>query len=152
MTSLPVMRDGLPGIRLLPAPLGARVYDALLGGKDNFAPDQKVAQAMIKSFPAAVESVHANRAFLERTVTYLVNEADIRQFLDIGTGLPSADNTHEVAQRYALGAGCSTWTTTVATRVVHTHVNAVMPPGRDEGCLTLRQARTRPRVEATFAP
>jgi len=76
----------------------ARVYDALLGGKDNFTADRAAAEAGMRAFPASGSSVRANRAFLARTVEYLAASAGIRQFLDIGTGLPSASNTHEVAQ------------------------------------------------------
>ena len=79
-------------------PHPARVYDVWLGGKDNFAVDRAAAEAGLKAFPSTVKSVRANRAFLARTVEYLVAEAGIHQFLDIGTGLPAANNTHEVAQ------------------------------------------------------
>lgn len=82
-------------------PHPARVYDAWLGGKDNFAADRAAAEAGIQAFPATVKSVRANRAFLARAVEYLTADAGIRQFLDIGTGLPSASNTHEVAQAIA---------------------------------------------------
>jgi hypothetical protein len=82
-------------------PHAARVYDYWLGGKDNFAADRAVAEAGIQARPGVVQGVRANRAFLARGVNYLVTEAGIRQFLDIGTGLPSADNTHEVAQSIA---------------------------------------------------
>jgi hypothetical protein len=79
----------------------ARMYDYWLGGKDNFPADRAAAEAGIKAFPETVQSARSNRAFLARAVNYLVTEAGIRQFLDIGTGLPSADNTHEVAQSIA---------------------------------------------------
>jgi hypothetical protein len=79
----------------------ARVYDFWLGGKDNFASDRAAGEAGIQAFPATVQSVRASRAFLARAVKYLAAEAGVRQFLDIGTGLPSADNTHEVAQAIA---------------------------------------------------
>jgi hypothetical protein len=79
----------------------ARVYDYYLGGKDNFAADRAAAEAGLKAFPGVLQSVRANRAFLERAVQYLTAEVDIRGFLDIGTGLPSANNTHEVAQSIA---------------------------------------------------
>jgi hypothetical protein len=82
-------------------PHPARVYDVWLGGKDNYAADRAAAEAGLQAFPSTVKSVRANRAFLARTVEYLVAEAGIRQFLDIGTGLPSANNTHEVAQSIA---------------------------------------------------
>jgi hypothetical protein len=86
----------------LNAPNPARVYDALLGGKDNFAADRAVADKLAAAKPALRHNVRANRAYLGRVVRYLAREAGIRQFLDLGTGLPSLDNTHEVAQRAAL--------------------------------------------------
>jgi S-adenosyl methyltransferase len=76
----------------------ARVYNYWLGGKDNFAADRAAAEQAMAAFPDIVHSARANRAFLRRTVAYLVGTAGIRQFLDIGTGIPSANNTHEVAQ------------------------------------------------------
>jgi hypothetical protein len=76
----------------------ARVYNYWLGGKDNFAADRAAAEQAMAAFPDIVLSARANRAFLRRAVTYLTREAGIRQFLDIGTGIPSANNTHEVAQ------------------------------------------------------
>jgi hypothetical protein len=76
----------------------ARVYNYWLGGKDHFAADREAADEAIRAYPDMYSSVRANRAFLRRTVSYLTAEAGIRQFLDIGTGLPSASNTHEVAQ------------------------------------------------------
>jgi hypothetical protein len=79
----------------------ARVYDYWLGGKDNFAADREAGEAVLKAYPALASSVRANRAFLARTVRYLVAEEGIRQFLDIGTGIPAANNTHEVAQAAA---------------------------------------------------
>src|SRR5437867_13456828 len=75
----------------------ARVYDYWLGGKDNFAVDRAAAEQVMETFPDIPVSVRAQRAFLGRAVHYLVAEAGIRQFLDIGTGLPSGNNTHEVA-------------------------------------------------------
>jgi hypothetical protein len=79
----------------------ARVYDYWLGGKDNFAADRAAAEHVIATMPDVLVSVRAQRAFLGRAVHYLAAEAGIRQFLDIGTGLPAAGNTHEVAQRAA---------------------------------------------------
>jgi hypothetical protein len=79
----------------------ARVYDYWLGGKDNFEADRVVAEQVIATLPDIRLSVRAQRAFLGRAVHFLAAEAGIRQFLDIGTGLPSANNTHEVAQRVA---------------------------------------------------
>jgi hypothetical protein len=79
----------------------ARVYDYWLGGKDNFAADRQAAEIMMRETPHVVEGVRGNRAFLARAVRYLAGECGIRQFLDIGTGLPAANNTHEVAQTVA---------------------------------------------------
>jgi len=79
----------------------ARVYDYWLGGKDNFAADRELGERTLAAYPNLVFSVRANRAFLARAVRFLAAEAGIRQFLDIGTGIPTADNTHEVAQRIA---------------------------------------------------
>jgi hypothetical protein len=79
----------------------ARVYDYWLGGKDNFAADREAAELAIAANPGIRAGARANRAFLSRTVRYLARECGIRQFLDIGTGLPTAANTHEVAQAVA---------------------------------------------------
>jgi hypothetical protein len=79
----------------------ARVYDYWLGGKDNFAADREAAEQAIAANPTILPGVRTNRAFLRRAVRYLAGEAGIRQFLDVGTGLPSADNTHQVAQAVA---------------------------------------------------
>ena len=82
----------------------ARIYDYWLGGKDNFAVDREAAQQAIAAYPPILRGVRAQRAFLVRAVRYLAVEAGIRQFLDIGTGIPTADNTHQVAQAAAPGA------------------------------------------------
>jgi SAM-dependent methyltransferase len=79
-------------------PNGARIYDYMLGGKDHFASDQAAAEAMIAANPGAPGTARANRAFLGRAVRFLAEEAGIRQFLDLGTGLPTQHNVHEVAQ------------------------------------------------------
>jgi hypothetical protein len=79
----------------------ARRYNYWLGGKDNFAADRDSAKKIEEVFPDARTGARANRDMLRRAVAYLVTEAGIRQFLDIGTGLPTADNTHEVAQALA---------------------------------------------------
>ena len=79
----------------------ARVYDYWLGGKDNYAADRKAGDAALEAYPYIAGGVRANRAFLARVVRYLTGEAGIRQFLDIGTGIPTANNTHEVAQEIA---------------------------------------------------
>jgi hypothetical protein len=89
-----------PGIDITVAH-AARVYDYWLGGKDNFAADRALGDAMIQAIPSLPEMARANRAFLARAVQYLVEEAGVRQFLDIGTGIPTAGNVHEVAQDIA---------------------------------------------------
>src|SRR5215475_8922222 len=76
----------------------ARVYDYWLGGKDNFAADREAAERVLAVTPGLRQRVRANRAFLVRSVRWLAGEAGIDQFLDIGTGIPSMNNTHEVAQ------------------------------------------------------
>jgi hypothetical protein len=82
-------------------PHPSRMYDYLLGGKDNFAVDREAAEQLVAIEPDVRRAVRANRAFHGRAVRYLAGEAGVRQFLDIGTGIPAADNTHEVAQRVA---------------------------------------------------
>ena len=82
----------------------ARVHNYWLGGKDNFAADRAAGDAVMAAYPGIVASVRANRAFLARVVRFLAGEAGITQFLDIGTGIPAVDNTHEVAQSAAPGA------------------------------------------------
>jgi hypothetical protein len=79
----------------------ARVHDYWLGGKDNFAADRAAGDAVMEAYPGIVMSVRANRAFLARVVRFLTEEAGVRQFLDIGTGIPASNNTHEVAQSAA---------------------------------------------------
>jgi S-adenosyl methyltransferase len=76
----------------------ARIYDYWLGGKDNFAVDREVGEKVLAIHPETVLSVQANRKFLARAVRQMAAKEGIRQFLDVGTGLPSANNTHEVAQ------------------------------------------------------
>jgi hypothetical protein len=82
-------------------PQTARIWNYWLGGKDNFPADRAVGDQILEAFPAIVENARASRAFLGRAVTYLAGEAGVRQFLDIGTGLPTANNTHEIAQAVA---------------------------------------------------
>ena len=79
----------------------ARMYDYLLGGKDNYAADRAQTEAALKVYPEWAFTARANRAFLGRAVRYLAADAGIRQFLDIGTGIPTAGNTHQVAQAIA---------------------------------------------------
>ena len=91
-----------PGTRFdSSVPHPARVYAYWLGGKDHFSADRKAADEVIRLRPQVVASARANRYFLARVVRFLTSECGIRQFLDIGTGMPTQDNTHEVAQRAA---------------------------------------------------
>ena len=82
-------------------PHTARIWNYLLGGTDNFAVDRAVGDQILAGQPELAENARRSRAFLRRAVRYLAGDAGVRQFLDIGTGLPTADNTHEVAQSVA---------------------------------------------------
>jgi S-adenosyl methyltransferase len=77
---------------------GARIYDYILGGKDNFAVDREAAENSLQIWPALTAHMHANRSFMHRVGRFLAAECGIRQFLDIGTGLPTTPNLHEVVQ------------------------------------------------------
>jgi hypothetical protein len=95
-----------PGPELPPkidtsVPHSARIFTYWLGGKDNFEVDRVAGEKFRETFPDIVNLALIGRQFLKRVVRYLAGEAGIRQFLDIGTGLPTADNTHEVAQQVA---------------------------------------------------
>ncbi len=92
---------GAPGGIDTTVPHPARVYDWVLGGKDNFAADRALGEQLVKAIPSMPSGARDNRAFLRRAVRFLVTEAGVRQFLDIGTGIPTAGNTHEVAQELA---------------------------------------------------
>jgi len=83
------------------APNVARIYDYILGGKDNFAADRQAAQQLLAALPDIAGTVRDNRAFIGRVVRFLAGEAGIRQFLDLGAGLPTQDCVHEMAQAIA---------------------------------------------------
>lgn len=87
----------------LSRPSPARVYDYLLGGKDNYAVDREAAERLLHELPNARLGARASRAFLREAVTYLAS-VGVRQFIDIGAGLPMADNTHQIVQRIAADA------------------------------------------------
>ncbi len=94
-----------PGARLdTTVSHSARIWNYWLGGKDNFAVDREAGDKVAAMLPIIVAQARADRAFLGRVVRYLAGQEGIRQFLDIGTGLPTADNTHQVAQRVARDA------------------------------------------------
>jgi len=95
----PGYADDLPGrVVDMNVPNVARIYDFLLGGKDNFAVDRVAARALLAAVPEAARAARDNRAFLARAVRFLAREAGIRQFLDIGTGLPARGHVHEIAR------------------------------------------------------
>jgi hypothetical protein len=100
MSTGPEDGDLPPGIDFS-RPHTARMYDYLLDGKDHFAIDRETMDVGLRSWPGARVYARENRKFLARAVEYLVREVGVRQFLDIGTGLPTANNVHEVAQRFA---------------------------------------------------
>jgi hypothetical protein len=82
-------------------PHSARIWNYWLGGKDNYAIDRAAGDQFSAIYPGIVDIARADRAFLRRVVRFLAGEAGVRQFLDVGTGLPTHDNTHQVAQRVA---------------------------------------------------
>ena len=100
----------------------ARIYDYWLGGKDNFAADREEAERVLAVYPPLVRMVRENRLFLSRSVSWLASEG-IRQFLDIGSGLPTSQNTHEVAQ--AVDPGCRV-VYVDSDPVVLSHANALL--------------------------
>lgn len=94
-----MMREPRPPVELhTDRPHAARIYDVFLGGKTNYPADRRQAEKVAEGFPTVVASAKANRAFMHRAVRYLAGEAGIRQFLDIGTGIPTSPNLHEIAQ------------------------------------------------------
>lgn len=95
--------DGVPRPEKIDTtvPHSARIWNYWLGGKDHYPVDREAGEAFSEVYPDIVEVARAVRYFLARAVRYLAGEVGIRQFLDVGTGLPTADNTHEVAQRVA---------------------------------------------------
>jgi hypothetical protein len=97
MTDFLASEDSLPDVDMN-QPHPARMYDYYLGGKNHFAADRAVADAALASWPAGRIGLRENRRFLGRAVRYLAAEAGIRQFLDIGSGLPTQANVHEIAQ------------------------------------------------------
>jgi hypothetical protein len=107
-------------------PHPARMYDAYLGGKDNYAVDREAVRQVLRAAPEIRDTAQANRAFLRRTVQFLVAQAGIRQIIDVGTGIPAAGNVHQVAEEIAPG-------TRVAyvdnDPIVHVHANALLSGG-----------------------
>jgi hypothetical protein len=101
---LTTSKEGQPPPFPADVPVPARMYDYCLGGKDNFAVDRETVLAVSEQIPEAVEVARSNRRFLYRVVRFLARDAGIRQFVDMGSGLPTQNNVHEVAQRFRPGA------------------------------------------------
>jgi hypothetical protein len=118
-------------------PHPARMYDAYLGGKDNYAVDREAVRQVLRVAPEARDSAVANRAFLRRAVRFLAGEAGIRQFLDIGTGIPAAGNVHEVAEQAAPGCRVAYVDN---DPIVHVHANALLA-GRSATAIVLADLR-----------
>src|SRR5580698_5420285 len=114
----------------------ARVYDYWLGGKDNFAADRAAAEQVLQFMPEILDTVRGNRQFLLRAVRFL-REAGIRQFIDIGSGLPSSPNVHEVVQAGGTGARV---VYTDHDQVVVSHAQALMAK-KNEDSVSVVHAR-----------
>jgi hypothetical protein len=117
----------------------ARVWNFLIGGRDNFDMDRRAARQLVAVSPVMAWLPSASRAFLRRTVRYLADEAGIRQFLDIGTGMPSAGNTYEVAQ--AVDPSCRI-VLVDNDPVVLSHARALLRPS-GEGAISYVDADAR---------
>ena len=104
-------------------PHPARMYNAYLGGNDNYPADRAAVRQILRNFPEVRGIALANRAFMQRAVRFLAAEAGIRQFIDIGTGIPSAGNVHEVAGRAAPDARV---VYVDNDPIVHVHANALL--------------------------
>jgi hypothetical protein len=111
-------------------PHPARLYDYYLGGKTNYAVDREAASEVLRIAPEARDIARANRAFLQRAVRFLAGEADVRQFIDIGTGIPAAGSVHEVAQAAQPGARV---VYVDNDPIVHVHANALLTGQGDTG-------------------
>jgi hypothetical protein len=114
----------------------ARIYNYMLGGKDNYAADRAAAEVALKIFPDGVFTALANRAFLGRAVRYLAGDAGIRQFLDVGTGIPTTGNVHEIAQEIA-----------PATRVLYVDYDPIVL-AHSRALLTSHEAGSTDYIEA----
>jgi hypothetical protein len=100
-----VLDDGWPADRIDTAsPHSARIYDYILGGKDYYPADREAGDALCREWPALPVHMRANRDFMHRAVRHLAADVGIRQFLDIGTGIPTSPNLHEIAQEVASDA------------------------------------------------
>lgn len=130
----------------------ARVYDYWLGAKDNFAADREAAERVLAITPGLRFRVRANRAFLARAVRFLAGAAGLRQFLDIRTGIPAADNTHQVAQAAAADARI---VYVDNDPIVLAHARALWPAARKgprTTCTAICASRWRPCRRAATWP
>ena len=118
-------------------PHPARMYDAYLGGRDNYPVDREAVREILRLYPETRQVALANRAFLQRAVRFLAAEAGIRQFLDIGTGIPSAGNVHEVAGQVAPDARV---VYVDNDPIVHVHASALLT-GTDATGIVLADLR-----------
>lgn len=100
-TGTPIPDDAPPPKIDTSVPHSARIWNYWLGGKDNFAVDRAAGDEYVRIFPGVLDVARASRQFLIRSVRYLAGEAGVHQFLDVGTGLPTENNTHQVAQEIA---------------------------------------------------
>jgi hypothetical protein len=124
-------------------PHPARMYDAYLGGKDNYAADREAVRQILRTWPEVRDMARANRAFMQRAVRFLAGEAGIRQLVDIGAGIPSAGNVHEVARQVATGARV---VHVDNDPIVHVHANALLTGSgtRWGGCARSHRACVSP--------
>lgn len=111
-------------------PHPARMYDYYLGGRDNYLVDREAAAAVLRAVPDVRDIARENRAFLQRVVRYLIGEAGIRQIIDIGTGIPTAGNVHEVARQVAPGVRV---VYVDNDPIVHVHANALLSGDENTG-------------------
>jgi S-adenosyl methyltransferase len=107
---MPDLPGALPASDLVrsSAPNAARIYDCLLGGKDNYQADRAAAAQLQEILPDVAKAARGNRYFLERVVGYLVGQAGIRQIIDMGSGLPAQDNVHQCLARWLRSSRSST--------------------------------------------
>ena len=116
----------------------ARVYDYLLGGKDNFAADREVAEKLLAVYPPIIETVPESRRFVERAVSWAAAEQGITQFIDLGAGLPTAPNTHETAQAASPAAMIAY---VDSDPVVISHLTALLAQHNDRVAVTYADLR-----------
>ena len=128
-------------------PHPARMYDAYLRGKDNYPVDREAVRQILRQWPEVRLIAQANRAFLQRAVRFLAGKAGIRQFIDIGTGIPAAGNVHEVAAQVAPDARVVYIDKIVASRVVRTLWTGLVACPKLQTILC-----TRPRCRAMQPP